>query len=729
MQQTLELSLSQAAGQIDQHLRAHRWQSAAEALAVTPRRSSQAEFRLRLARNLAAIAEHRPDLYRVLKPALESSGEPFAIVRGKFGRWTVGSEHASDRVLDPISSTLQTLSEIKPAWKSGKAMALCGLGDGYVLSALAEFSPVLLLGREQAIYIIEPRAELVLTLLMLHDYSGPNGPIRQQRFFWFIGPDWAEQFRQTFLGEPLLHFPSAQIGQGPDVAEMDSVLRKTSQELLALDQEQARRIEELYAHVTAGELARLFGDNPPRRPRVLLTTSRFTTVLQYSTADAAEVLAKLGWETRTLIETEPFHSPRKSAVRRAILEFRPDLVLIIDHLRQEHDGVYPANLPFACWIQDHLPLLCNTQAGESIQARDFVLTAIGTHFVQMHHYPARQIVDLPNLARIPQRPKNWKSDGLDLIYISNWTRTTDQVIEEIYNRTAKPPELRAVAQCAVTRMLAVYDRGDFLATQHEVRAIIQQAQLDAGLAIADPDLADDLVNFFWHRLNNHLYRHQALGWVAELVERKNLSFGLYGRGWETHPRLWRFARGFVKPGEDLENLVRQSRMNLQLEPFACFTHPRLLTGLFAGGFFLIRDHPFNHLPQRLLDFLSANLPDDVETVTQAREAIALDRRQALESILGECAAMSEQADPIQMSRNWQRAGLILPEENCAGHLAEIIFSNPAGLERNVVRFAADEELRRRVADNLRRELEGRLSYEAGFKSAIRRIGQLLGAQA
>ncbi len=375
---------------------------------------------------MAATAEHRPEIHRLLIDSLSSAGNEFPIVRGKYGRWTLANQPD-----DPTSSTMQTLAELKPAWKSGKALAVCGLGDGNVLSALANFSPKLLLGREHPVFLIEPRTDLVLSLLALHDFANPDGPIRQKRFFWSIGPDWQRQFRQCFLDNPLVIFPESQIGQGPDIAAIDSQLRKTLVELVELDRELAKKIDAIYADVTPSKLADLFGANPPRPPRILLVTSRFTTVLQYSTADAADAFAKLGWETRTLVEPEAYHSLRKSAMRHAIADFRPDLVLVIDHLRHEYDDVFPANLPFACWIQDHLPNLCNAKAGESIGTRDFVLTAIGTHFVQKHRYPAGQIVDLPNLAKIPKRPAAWKSDGLDLVYISNWTQSTDEVIEKI----------------------------------------------------------------------------------------------------------------------------------------------------------------------------------------------------------------------------------------------------------------------------------------------------------
>ena len=93
------------------------------------------------------------------------------------------------------------------------------------------------------------------------------------------------------------------------------------------------------------------------------------------------------------------------------------------------------------------------------------------------------------------------------------------------------------------------------------------------------------MNLFWQKLNNHLFRQQSLEWVTTIAQRRGWRLGLFGRGWEKHPRFAKFARGFVKPGADLEELVRSTRINLHLEPYACFTHPRLLSGLFAGGFF------------------------------------------------------------------------------------------------------------------------------------------------
>jgi hypothetical protein len=274
-------------------------------------------------------------------------------------------------------------------------------------------------------------------------------------------------------------------------------------------------------------------------------------------------------------------------------------------------------------------------------------------------------------------------------------------------------------------MLGVYEIGECLPTQRSVRDVVQSAQQQCGILITDPTLLDGLVNLLWDRLNNQLYRHQALRWAADIANQNGLDFALYGRGWESHPELSKFARGVVLQGIDLENLVRRSKINLQLEPFACFTHPRLLSGIFAGGFFLIRDHPFNHQPQELLDFVDENLGPDIETVLDARAKVSSGKREALEKALARCSAMSEQADPIQMARNWQRAGLLQAGHLAMADLSHATFSNSDDLREKVTRLLADENLRRTVGDSLRGDLESRLSYEAGLKRACKKIGDLL----
>jgi len=683
----------------------------------------------RLRANLAALAEHRPQIHELLM----QNGPPSDLVihRVRGGRWSVGMVSPENQSIsawrgdDPIGANVAAWSQIRPAWQKGSALALCGIGDGYALAALAAHPPTLFLMQQQPVFVFEPDLRVLWGVLALHDFSGSDGPIGQARFRWFVGTDWADQFQREILDNPALRFPDAQLYMGIEPALVEKVFRQSADAVIDADRILTGQIAEIYADVDAKALAGLFGQNPPRRPRVLLMTSRFSTVLQYSTADTAEAMAKLGWETRTVVEPADHLRLDKRLMRHAIAEFKPDLIFVIDHLRHEYGQVFPPSLPYACWIQDYLPNLKNTDAGAKVTQRDFVLTASGTEFVRNFGYPLRQIVDMPNLGRVPVRPITWKSDGLDLAYTSNWSGTTGQAVEDILDKLGGAEPMRTIAQAACARILQIYETGGCLAVQCDVRAAIEQAQRDCGIAISDPVVLDSIVNLFWQKLNNHLFRQQSLEWITEIVQRRGWRLGLFGRGWENHPRFAKFARGFVKPGTDLEQLVRSTRINLHLEPYACFTHPRLLSGLFAGGFFLVRDNPFNHLTVKLARFLSENFDPSVETSEDARRAIKPDRREQLEAILAQCAPIGEQADTVQWVRNWQRAGLLPDGREPMPNLAEITFDDAATLERKIEQFISNDVLRGAIAQGQRTELESRLSYEAGMLRMCRRIEQLL----
>ena len=113
----------------------------------------------------------------------------------------------------------------------------------------------------------------------------------------------------------------------------------------------------------------MLGENPPRPPRALVITTRFSTVLQFSSAETADAFRKLGWDVKLLIEPSAVHGMNRIAMRHAVAEFKPDVVFQIDHLRSEYSGLFPANLVSICWIQDHLQNLMNANAGASITPR------------------------------------------------------------------------------------------------------------------------------------------------------------------------------------------------------------------------------------------------------------------------------------------------------------------------------------------------------------------------
>ena len=716
----------------DTAINTQRWSLAAEALGRMEAPDSSAQLQLNLARNFAAFQQHRPAVYEVMvaakndprfQLAVSATGLPTIFFSERAGKATSLSIENN-----PLKGVAAMFARLRADIDRGTPLALCGLGDGYLLGALAQKPPKLFLTMQHTIHVIEPQPQVLLLCMMIHDYTGENGPIRQERFRWFVGESWATDARAELTGEMLTPLPMVNISQGVNAADISIELTKIREQMTADDADRRRDLESHYANVSREAWLNLFGSFPDRPPRVMLITTRFSTVLQYSTRDAAQAFGQLGWETLTIIEPSDWQRHTGASIRRQMTEFLPDFVFQIDHLRQEHGNLYPPQLPFACWIQDHLPNLCNAGVGQNLGVRDYVLTGMSSLFAQQYNYPRRQLIDLPQLSRVPMRPTEWSSDGEDLVYVSNWSKPAGEVVPALLKQFSEQPALQSLVGLVCKSIVDTYAAGGEVPTYYDVRQIVGQCEKACGVTITQPSLKDNVVNTIFGQLNNTLYRHQSLKWAIEIAKEQNLSLGLYGGGWEENPMFAAYAKGRVAPGEDLERLTRASKINLQLEPHACFSHARLLSGLFAGGFFLVRDNPFNHLTQELLNFVDRVFDPSVCTVEEARRVVKDHHREKLEETLAKCACLNEQVDPIGMVRDWQRGGTLIPQGISLPRLNDVLFRDKASFAAGVTRFVNNPQLRYDISTEQRQNTQSRLSYRAGLERVTRAIAKLIATE-
>lgn len=708
------------------------WSLAAAALAKVEAPDAACQLQLNLTRNFAAMQQHRPAVYDAL---IAAKADPrFQIAASETGLPTIlFTNHAGQTTsLSPGNNPLQGVgamfSRLKNDLAQGVPLALCGVGDGYLINALAQKPPKLHLTMQHTVHIIEPMPQVLLLCMMMHDYTGDAGPIAQPRFRWHVGDTWQQQITDDVLGDLLTPFPMVNVSQGVDTHLIVAGLNQLRDRMLAEDLRRKHELDAYYNAITREQWVNLFGSFPDRPPRVLLITTRFSTVLQYSTRDAAQAFGQLGWETCIAIEPSDWQRHCGAGLRKVMYDFRPDLIFQIDHLRSEHNDLYPPQLPFVCWIQDHLPNLCNHEAGRSVGMRDFILSNLASLFVQQHGYPRRQMIDLPQLSRVPMRPTEWTSDGEDLIYVSNWSKPAADVATELVQRFSSPAPLRALMELVKDVLIDIYASGGAVPTYHDIRNIVTECENISGVTIYEPPLKNTVINAVFDSLNGTLYRHQALQWAVEVARERNLKLGLYGRGWNDNPQFAEFARGPVTPGEDLERLNRAAKINLQLEPYACFSHARLTSGLFAGGFFLIRDHPLNHLPQELLNFVDRVFDPSVCTVDEARRVVKDHHREKLEEMLARCACLGEQIDPISLVRDWQRNGTLIPHGCSLPRMGEVLFRDKAGFAAAVERYIDNAPLRYDISTEQRQHTQSRLSYRAGMEKVTRAIAKLIATE-
>jgi hypothetical protein len=207
------------------------------------------------------------------------------------------------------------------------------------------------------------------------------------------------------------------------------------------------------------------------------------------------------------------------------------------------------------------------------------------------------------------------------------------------------------------RVIARYDAGESVSTYGEIRAIVRDVQAAQGVTLA-PDETLAVSKWLTHPFNDALYRQQALRWAAAAAKELGLSLGLYGNGWDAHPDFAAYARGPVAYGEPLRELTRRAAINLQIVPYLCL-HQRLLDGLAAGGFFLVRQNPNDVHPQALLNFLEQHAGPTARTTASARAAIPAELCPEFERLLALAApgiVSTDAEDPVTLVRDWADAG-------------------------------------------------------------------------
>ena len=230
----------------DSAMTGRRWDEAVWFFDRVPQREVNASIKRCLSLNLACLQKHRPGVYQILTslPASNhcgigtaSCGHPTIVVRRADGQ---------NIALSPGNKPLEVLAaaliQFKPVLESGHALSFCGIGDGYLFHQIAHQSPRLFMDAQQNVFLLEPDAHVVLTALMIHNLTGPGGPIEQARFHWCVGPDWDQSLRSLlmndrYLSPPVIH---ASLGLNPEMIQ--ARVNEIIAELVARIGRRARRL-------------------------------------------------------------------------------------------------------------------------------------------------------------------------------------------------------------------------------------------------------------------------------------------------------------------------------------------------------------------------------------------------------------------------------------------------------------------------------------------------------
>jgi hypothetical protein len=356
--------------------------------------------------------------------------------------------------------------------------------------------------------------------------------------------------------------------------------------------------------------------------RVLGITSRFTTVLQYSMRDALNALQANGCQTRLLIEPDDHALVTPARKLEVLREFQPDLVFLIDHTRQGQRAGLVDEVPVVTWVQDRLPWLFNSAAGQAMGPLDFCMGIGQRELVRDHGYPAERFYAcematdpsamLPTPASPPpalqspgfqagvpasrpiDRPDDRPEVGptsddtellCDVAYATSHSQSPAEFHANFRQRCDEP--LRRLVDLCYEELLALNRRSELNGGLWPDRFLWLKEQ-SLGIELSAEQRAN-LAAEYVRLLADRLIRHQTVEWTADWADATGARFHLYGNGWESQPRYAKYARGFLRHGPLLGRAFRAAGVNLHAGCNPAL-HQRVLDGLAAGGFFLVRRH-------------------------------------------------------------------------------------------------------------------------------------------
>lgn len=698
--------------------------------------------------NLRGLAARRPglaDALRGLVPTqtyhlLASADRVQLGVATPGGDGTAGGVRPVAHPLTPAAA-MQLVGRLCPGGHCAAPLLVVGEDLGWLWNALyaAPCRTPATPGHRPPLYFLIRDLERLWVLLHVQDWAALLADPRVQLF---VGPDAFDQFRASLAEHATTPWPRAaatvDASLWPAGVTIDDVIRDASAALADRAGRLRRQLAADPADRSAAALAGLFqSDAAAARPlKVLGITSRFTTFLQHSMRDWLTAFERLGHRTRIVIEGADHEMTGSVAFAQACAEFRPDLVVCIDHFRRELGGL-PDNVPVAMWVQDALPTLFCPAAGAAQGPRDYCLGFGRLRMVREFGYPpARYMPAIVGLDEARFAPRDLSAAdrerfGGEVAYVGHASEPGDAIVRAEVDRLGSPTAGRLL-WTVFEGLKAVYDAGGTVTEPIAVERLVGQAMADARTA-APPEQVRQVVEFFHLRVNNALFRHQSLAWLADM----GVDLRLWGRGWEAHPTLGKFARGMADNGTQLPLIYQAASISLQVTPHGA-VHQRLMEGLAAGGFFLVRHCPGDELEREfrtIWDWCRTTGVTTDEALTclappavRAGLARVNDIFQYDVLAAGRAGGGGESfVDTLRASADdgyIRSAGTVWGDDYDA-----VAFRSAAELRARVAHYLANPDDRRRVAASMRRAVLDRFTYTATTRRLLAFMADDLAKQA
>jgi hypothetical protein len=672
--------------------------------------------RLSLARhqleaNCAALALRDPALAEQVRSFMPAAEYVLAIQGNKVVIAQLDGTTARVRpCLASATAAHDILQKVYPQGVCTEPLLLAGIDQGW-LCELAYTMPVstpLTPGHRPPLYFLAKEIEELWIALHLHDW---RNMLADPRVRLMVGEDVGEQLRQSLIENPQVPHPKLALTIGESLWPAGSSLESIVASARDAAHERMMRFVNQYpitfnGHTPDAIAAKIHSG---QKLRVLGITSLYTTFLQYSMRDWLASFTRLGHDTQLVIEGGPHEMLNSLTFAQACAQFAPDIILMIDHCRGEYK-VLPRQMPLVMWVQDRLPNIFSDLGGQRQGPMDFCIGFGRLHLSTRHGYPPQRYMSTTmgiNEERFSQTPPTaaqMHRFGCEISYVSHASTPAEVLLQAHVEKQTDAG--KRLLRDVFDRMQAHYDQGGQALSDVLIRLIMDQSMQSLRIGLVEADIKS-LVFFFNQSISNAMFRHQTLNWLSEI----GVDLRIYGRGWEEHPTLSRHARGIADNIQDLGAIYRASKINIQVTPHGA-VHQRLLDGLTAGGFFLLRWHPGDEVGpiyQSLWEWCRQRNITSEEQLRHRADAQVHEMIARINELEGSPATRREMTVFDVMAGHHENdfmtsAASIWPE------YPRVAFNTRSELEERVRRFLANAGEREQIARSMRHAVVERTSY-------------------
>jgi hypothetical protein len=548
-------------------------------------------------RNFRALRATRPEVAKALAPAIEPWGartiERFR-TQDHNTLWRINNQWGPlvDQRSVARAFTERHLPASSPsgAQPLHKPVVIEGLSPPWLFESVMTCTPRIPLGHQPRVILVQSNPIDLLDGLAVTDLCVH---LTDPRLHCFIGPDAGTQLERWLhtratiqLAGLIVTTPGTHATTSPSVSQaVNTVVRVQEDEHTTLK----ARIDRLYADRNQSwwadryQFAQLGNSQPIR---VLIPTSVYTSFVQHAADDLARALRASGLQAQVHKELSRYDILASTATLRVIDSFQPDLVVMINHTRRVPlGGLLPDNLPVVTWIQDSMPSLFDGKLCRADGPLDFLTGHLLHTATQSLGTPPQRTLPFPVLADHIKFHSESVSASLlrehacEVSIATHQSETPEALLYQWLDQTTCPT-LRSAGQAAAKTVHALIDADEprlLHATKWAAINAVEQA-----FGSRDPEAIKAVRYGLALPLADRLLRHRALHWAAHLCAQRGWRLALYGKGWQNHPTLARYARGPAQHGEHLRAIYQASAAHLHIS-VNTLMHQRVLECALSGG--------------------------------------------------------------------------------------------------------------------------------------------------